>query len=162
MVKDNNQVEKLLKTKPASEDLDYPAQPHYEPPQPDDTTAERRQREQRNQKRGTDWKNESKEIEERRPMIDNTPWDDADNKVKSLIYLSLGAQATNIFHQRFPHTNLQKCTTDTLVEQLKEAFTQTKNKTFDRFQFFRCQQKEGGSILLSDKKNMQHYVIGSI
>ena len=51
MVKDNIQVEKLLQPKPESEDLDYPAQPHYEPPQPDETTAERRQREQRNQKR---------------------------------------------------------------------------------------------------------------
>ena len=143
MVKDNIQVEKLLQPKPEREDLDYPAQPHYEPPQPDETTAERRQREQRNQKRKTDWQNECKTIEEKGPMVDNIPWDDADNKAKSLIYLSLGEQATNIFHQRFPHTDLQKCTTDALVEQLKESFTQARNETFDRFQFFRCQQKEG-------------------
>ena len=139
MVKDNIQVEKLLQPKLANEDLDYPAQPHCEPQQPDETTAEKRQREQRNQKRRTDWQNECKEIEEKGPMIDNTPWDEA----KSLIYLSLGAQATNIFHKRFPHKDLQKCTTDALVEQLKEAFTQTRNETIDRFQFFRCQQKEG-------------------
>ena len=35
MVKDNIQVEKLLQGKPESEDQDYPAQPHYETPQPD-------------------------------------------------------------------------------------------------------------------------------
>ena len=35
MVKDNIQVEKLLKPRPENEDLDYPAHPHYEPPQPD-------------------------------------------------------------------------------------------------------------------------------
>ena len=75
-------------------------------------------------------------------MVDNIPCDDADNKAKSLIYLSLGAQATNIFHQQFPHTDLQKCTTDALVEQLKESFTQARNETFDRFQFFGCQQKK--------------------
>ena len=142
MVKDNIQVEKLLQPKPESEDLDYPAQPLYEPPQPDETTAERRQREQRNQKRKTDWQNQCKTIEEKGPMVDNIPWDDADNKAKSLIYLSLGAQATNIFHQRFPHTDLQKCTTDALAEQLTESFTQARNETFDRFQFFRCQKKK--------------------
>ena len=120
MVKDNIQVEKLLQPKPEIEDLDYPAQPPYEPAQADETTAERRQREQRNQKGRTDWQNGCKAIEDKEPMVDNIPWDDADNKAKNLIYLSLGAQATNIFHQRFPHTDLQKCTTDALVEQLKE------------------------------------------
>ena len=70
----------------------------------------------------------------------------ADNKTKSHIYLSLGAQATNIFRQRFPHTSIQKCTTDALVEQLRKAFIQTRNETFERFQFFRCRQKEGESL----------------
>ena len=37
-------------------------------------------------------------------MIDNAKWDEVDNKVKSLIYLSLGTEGTNIFHQRNPHT----------------------------------------------------------
>ena len=89
-------------------------------------------------------------------MVDNIPWDDADNRAKSLIYLSLGAQATNIFHQRFPHTNLQKCTTDALVEQLKESFTQTRDETFDRFQFFRCQQKEGESLEVFHSRIKKH------
>ena len=42
MVKDNIQVEKLLQPNLGSEDLDYPAKPHYEPPQSDETTAEKR------------------------------------------------------------------------------------------------------------------------
>ena len=41
MVKDNIPVEKLLQPKPESEELDYPAQPDYEPPQPDETTAKK-------------------------------------------------------------------------------------------------------------------------
>ena len=89
-------------------------------------------------------------------MVDNTPWDEADNKAKSFIYLSLGAQAINIFHQRFPHTDLQKCTTEALVKQLKEAFTQTRNETFDRFQFFRCQQKEGESLEVFHSRIKKH------
>ena len=125
--------DKLLQPRPENEELDYPTEPHYEPALPDETTAERRQREQRNVKRRTDWQNTCKQIEDKGPQVDNTPWDEADNKTKSHIYLSLGAQATNIFHQRFPHTDIQKCTTDALVKQLREAFIQTRNETFDRF-----------------------------
>ena len=89
-------------------------------------------------------------------MIDNSTWDEADNKAKNLIYLSLGAHATNIFHQRFPHKDLQKCTTDALVEQLKESFTQTRNENFDRFQFFRFQQKEGESLQVFNSLQIQN------
>ena len=92
-------------------------------------------------------------------MVDNIQWDDADNKAKSLMYLSLGAQATNIFHQRFPHTDLQKCTTDALVEQLRESFTQARNETIDRFQFFRCQQKEGESLEVFQSRIKKHAVL---
>ena len=40
-LKDIIHVEKLLQPKPESEDLDYPAQPHYELPQSDEKTAEK-------------------------------------------------------------------------------------------------------------------------
>ena len=89
-------------------------------------------------------------------MVDNIPWDDADNKAKRLMYISPGAQATNIFHQGFPNTDLQKCTTDALVEQLKESFTQARIETFDRFQFFRCQQKEGESLEVFHSRIKKH------
>ena len=46
--KENIQVEKLLRPKPTTEELDYPKEPIYEPAHPDETTAEKRQREQRN------------------------------------------------------------------------------------------------------------------
>ena len=79
-------------------------------------------------------------------MIDNAKWDEVDNKVKSLISLSLGTEGTNIFHQRNPQTELSKCTTDALVIQLQETFKEIRNETFDRFQFFRCTQNPGESM----------------
>ena len=79
-------------------------------------------------------------------MIDNSKWDEVDNKVKSLIYLSLGTEGTNIFHQRNQHTELSKCTTDALVIQLQDTFKEIRNETFDRFQFFRCTQNPGESL----------------
>ena len=134
MVKEIIKVDKLLQSKPENEELDYPTEPHYEPALPDEKTAEREQSEQRNVRRRTDWQNTCKKIEDKGSQVDNIQWDEADNKTKSHIHLSLGAQATNIFHQRFPHTDIPKCTTDALIEQL-EAFIQTRNETFDRFQF---------------------------
>ena len=123
MVKENIQVDKLLQPRPENEELDYPTEPHYEPALSEETTAERRQREQRNVRRRTDWQNSCKDIEDKGPQVDNIPWEEADNKTKSHIYLSQGTQATNIFHQRFPHTDIQKCTTYALVEQLRIIHT---------------------------------------
>ena len=134
--KENIQVEKLLRPRPQNAELDYPHEPCYEPPTSDETTAKKRQREQRNIKRKVDWQNQCLAVEDKGPYIDNTPWDEADTKIKSLIYLSLGQEATNIFHQRNPHTEMSKCTTDAFVEQLKETFKEVRNETFDRFQFF--------------------------
>ena len=91
--KENIQGEKLLRPKPTAEELDYQQEPLYEPALPDETTAEKRQREQQNIKRK----------EDQGPMIDNSKWDEIDNKVKNLIYLSLGTEGTNIFNQRNPH-----------------------------------------------------------
>ena len=69
------------------------------------------------------------------------PWDEADTKPKSIIYPSLGIEATNIFHQKNPLTEVLKCTTDALIEQLKETYTEERNETFDRCQFFEFKQE---------------------
>ena len=144
--KENIQVEKLLRPKPRVQELDYPQEPIYQPALPDGTTAEKRQREQRNIKRKVDWKNQCQAVEDQGPMIDNAKWAEVDNKVKSLIYISLGTEGTNIFHQRNPHTELSKCRTDALAIQLKETFNEIRNETFDRFQFFRCTQNPEESL----------------
>ena len=68
--------------------------------------------------------------EDRGPQVESTPWDEADNKAKSLIYLSLVAEVTNIIQQVFLHTDLQKFTTDALVELSTKNFVPTKNETF--------------------------------
>ena len=51
-------------------------------------------------------------------MIDRFTWDEADLKVKSLTYFSLGTEATRIFHQRNPHTMIDQCSTNELVYEL--------------------------------------------
>ena len=63
MVKDNIQKNNLLHPKLENKELDYPADPDYTPALASETTAERREREQRNVKRRTDWQNVCEEIE---------------------------------------------------------------------------------------------------
>ena len=66
-------------------------------------------------------------------MIDRIPWDEADLKVKRLIYLSLGSEGTRTYHHRNPHTRIERCTTNGLVHELAITFTRPGNTTFDQF-----------------------------
>ena len=92
------------------------------------------------------WKNQCQAVEDQGPMINNSKWDEVDNKVKNVIYLSLGTEGTNIFHRRNPRTELGKFTTDALVIQLQDTFKEIRNETFDKFEFFRCTQNPGESL----------------
>ena len=74
-------------------------------------------------------------------MIDRYSWDEADIKVKNLVYLSLGSEASRIYRQRNPHTLIERCTTDELMYELGLTFTRPRNKTFDGFQLITVQQK---------------------
>ena len=69
-------------------------------------------------------------------LLEDLRGDEAENKVKSLTYQSLGLEARNVFHQRNPHADLGKCTTDELVLQIQETLREIRNETFDKFQFF--------------------------
>ena len=95
--KENIQVEKLLRPKPTAVELDYPQEPIYEPALPDETTVEKCQREQRTIKRKVDWEKLCQTVEDQGPMIDNFKWHEIGNKVKSLIYLSLGTEGQRYF-----------------------------------------------------------------
>ena len=51
-------------------------------------------------------------------MIDRIPWDEADLSVKSLIYLSLGMEGCRTYHERNPHTKLERCSTREVFHEL--------------------------------------------
>ena len=146
MARDSIEVDKLLKLKPQPTDLFYPTLPTYEEEFEGETDDEARNREQRNERRRVDFENECKTIERKGAMVDRIPWDEADTKVKSLIYLSLGAEARRTYHQKNPHTQIEKCTTNELVHELNITFTIPRNTTFDRFKFFKSMQQSHESL----------------
>ena len=144
--KENLHVDLLLRLKPTASDLFYPIMPTLEERIKNTSEEENRKREIRNERRKVDWENECKQIRSRRPMIDRYTWDEADLKVKSLTYLSLGTEATRIFHQRNPHTVVDRCSTNELVYELGLTFTRPRNLTFDRFQWISVQQNPNESL----------------
>ena len=123
MAHNNLEVVKLLWLKPARTELFYPTMPTLEDEFENETLDEARQKEQRTEKRRVCWENECKIIEAKVPTVDRISWDEADMKVKSLIYLSLGSEACKTFHQRNPHTKIDRCTTNKLVHELTLTFT---------------------------------------
>ena len=73
-------------------------------------------------------------------------WDDADIKVKSLVYLSLGTEASRIYHQRNLHTRIDRYSTNELIYELGVTFTRPRNITFDRFQLITVQQNSNKNL----------------
>ena len=108
MARDTIEVDKLLKMKPQPTDLFYPTLPTYEEEFEGETEDEARNRVQRNERRRVDFENEGKVIERNGALVDRIPWDEADTKVKSPIYLSLGAEARRNYHQKNPHTHANR------------------------------------------------------
>ena len=146
MARDSIEVDKLLRLKPQPTELFYPTLPTYEEEFEGETEDEARNREQRNERRRADFENECKVIERNGALMDRVPWDEADTKVKSLIYLSLGAEARRTCHHKNPHTQKEKCTTHELVHELNITFTFPRNTTFDRFKFFKSMQQPHESL----------------
>ena len=162
--KENIQVEKLLRPNPQNRELDYSHETMYELPTSDERAAEKRQREQRNIKRKFDWQNQCLAVGDKGPNVDKIPWDEADTK-KSLIYLSLGQEAANIFHQRNPHREMSKWTTDAFVEQLRGKIQRSKKRNIRPLPILQLQtrtQRITGKIPLKNKAKSSTLQLGRL
>ena len=140
MAKENLHVDQLLRLKPTAPDLFYPTFPSYEDVIEGGNEEETRKQKIRNGGTRVDWENECRAIRNRGPMLDRYTWDDADIKVKGLVYLSLGTEASRIYHQRNPRTLIDRCSTKELIYELGTTFTRPRNKSFDRFQLITVQE----------------------
>ena len=146
MVKENLHVDQLLRLKPTAADLFYPTLPSYEDVIEGTNEEETRKRQIRNERRRVDWENECRATRNRGPMLDRYTWDDADIKLKSLVYLSLGTEASRIYHQRNPHTLIDRCSTNELIYELGITINRPRNIAFDRYQLITSQQNSNENL----------------
>ena len=146
MAKENLHVDQLLQLKPTLADFFYPTVQSYEEVIEGVNEEETRKRHISNERQRVDWENECRAIRNRGPLIDRYTWDEADIKVKSLKYLSIGTEASQIYHQRNPHTLIDRCFTNELIYELGITFTRPRNITFYRFQLITVQQNSNENL----------------
>ena len=96
--------------------------------------------------RKVDCENECKQIAFKGPIVDGIPWDEADIKIRSLIYLSLGTEGQRIYQQRFPHSDIERIKVFELAHELSLSFTQPRKITYDHFLLFTCKQKQNEKL----------------
>ena len=118
----------------------------YEPASEDETQDQHREKDLRNSQRKVDWDNDFKRFAFKGSIVDGIPWDEADLKVRSLIYLSLGTEGQRINKQRFPHSDNDRITVFELAHEFALSFTQPRNITYDRFLLFTCKQKQNEKL----------------
>ena len=88
------------------------------------------------------WQDERQRLIQKGPMCDDVPWDTAERKCRSHIYLCLGAEGRNIFNRRLGATiDVENEKVVDLFIALHTAFARPRNISFNRFNLFRRQQK---------------------
>ena len=79
------------------------------------------------------WKNESNQIDRIGVLCGDKPWDMADRRAKSLIYLSLGNEGRKMHARKFPHTIVESKSTMELWDGLEQTLIRPRKVTFDRY-----------------------------
>ena len=89
----------------------------------------------------TKWKNECNVIDRVGVLCGDKPWDMADRKVKSLIYLSLGEEGRKMHGRKIRHTNVETKTTKEIWEELETTFIGPRNVTVDSYLLLTSRQQ---------------------
>ena len=92
------------------------------------------------------WKNECYLIDRIGLLCGDKPWDVADKKAKSMVYLTIGIEGRRMHTQKYPHTNVEKITTLQLWEELDLTLIRPRNVTFDRYLLLTRRQQKGETV----------------
>ena len=88
-----------------------PQEPGYELPIERETQSQTRDRNIRNQEKKIQWDNQCAQLDNLGPTVDRIPWEEADIKVRSYIYLSLGNEGQRRLSQHFPDLKIPETST---------------------------------------------------
>ena len=144
VAKSNIELDELLQERPTT--VIYPPEPVEEQPVQNPTQTMERERLTRYNQAIAKWKNECNHIDRIGVLCGDKPWDMADRKAKSLIYLSLGIEGRKMHARKFPHTNVEAKTTMELWEELELTFIRPRNVTFDRYLLLTRKQHRGETM----------------
>ena len=143
IAKDGIDLSKLLRDPPA---IRRPQEPGYELPIDGETNVQIRERNLRNQEKKATWENQCAHLDNLGPTVDGVPWDEADIKCRSYIYLCLGAEGQRRVSHYYPDLRIQEVTTRNFWDRLKRLFIKERNVTFDRYEAFTRKQGKTESL----------------
>ena len=109
VAKTNIELDELLREKPTT--VIYPPEPVEEQPVNNPTQTMERERLTRYSQAVAKWKNEGNVIDRIGVLCGDKPWDIADKKAKSVVYLTIGIEGRRMHTRKYPHTNVENITT---------------------------------------------------
>ena len=127
----NFELDELFQERPTA--VIYAPEPVEEQPVQNLTQTMERERQKRYHRAIARWKNECNQIDRVGVLCGDEPWDMADRKAKSLIYLSLGIEGRKMHSRKFHHTNVETRSTLEIWDELEQTFIRPRNVTFDKY-----------------------------
>ena len=141
--KDGIEVRNLLTARPT---LVEPSEPVYEVEITGETEEQKKNREVRNQKKRVGWENHVIKAREKGVLCNSFRWDEADAKVRSYLFLCLGAKEQRQIQQKRPNLELHNVSTQELMTILEDIFATTRIIAFERYNFICRKQKKNGEF----------------
>ena len=117
--KDGMEIRNLLRPKPQHAD---PVEPVYEIEIQGETDAQRKNREVRNQEKRVGHENHVIKAQEKGVLCNSYRWDEADARVRSYLFLCLGAEGQRQIQQKQPNLVLHNVTTQEFMTTLEDIF----------------------------------------
>ena len=121
-------------------------EPVEEQPVQNPTQTMERERLTRSNQATAKWKNKCNLIDRIGVLCGDKPWDIADKRAKSMIYLTIGFEGRRMHTRKNPHTNVEKITTQQLWEELEPTIIRPRNVTFDRYLLLTRRQQKGETM----------------
>ena len=112
VAKTNIELDDILRGKPTT--VIYPPEPVVEQPVHNPTQTMDRERLTRYNQAVAKWKNDCNMIDRIGVLCGDRPWDFADKKAKSMVYLTIGVEGRRMHTTKYPHTNVENITTQQL------------------------------------------------
>ena len=141
--KDGIEIRNLLRARPT---LVEPAEPVYELEIQGETDAQRINREVLNQEKQAGWDNHIIKARERGVLCNSYRWDEADARVRSYLFLCLGAEGQRQVQQKRPNLFLHNVTKQEFMTILKDIFVTNRIVAFERNNFICRKQKKSESL----------------
>ena len=141
--KDWIEIRNLLRARPT---LVEPAKFVYELEIQGETEAQRKNREVRNQEKRVGWENHVIKAREKGVLCNAYRWDEADARVRSYLFLCLGAKDQRQVQQKRPNLVLYKVNTQEFMTTLEDSFVTNRIVAFERYNFNCCKQKKSESL----------------